>query len=1032
MAASIGVSVRVRPTTGAAGLRVHGHEIRVTCGDKFAGFDHVHGADATQLAVYLQCGLPLVDAVFEGYHACLFAYGQTGSGKTHSMLGPAGGIAGSGHLDGIIPQVASDVFRRIHRRQADAAAVLGAAHLTEYQVRVSYLEVYQERAYDLLTPGGRSKIGSQALAAAPSGDLLDALGTAVPVRSTRALMKLVAAGSRQRSTAATGQNAHSSRSHAVLTLAVEHRWAVTTSESKADECGGADSRQRFHSRTTRLTLVDLAGSESTAQAHNGVADRSGCAINLGLLALGQVCTALANPSTSRHIPYRNSLLTRLLQGALGGTCQTRMLACVSQDAASASETINTLAFAQRVGGLRTRSKKAGVVAVVPPVDPMAGDMDDSCTHMMRRAVWVETSRHGDVFARVAGRPTDPLVLYVHGSGPRNSSLQWNFLVQQLAARSQPRCYHVAIDCPGYGRSPGDRQTIRSYPGAFLSDVVSSLGKSRAYAVVGSSQGACAVMNALLEVPLLAWHVAVCHPVGHDVARYTRIRQPALLLFDGDDTGHPIDVGRRMHKALPTSYWFEFRASEQPCWLQEHMATKLLAMFADPRNRRLAPAIDSVEAQANDDGLPNLTRVAGGVRCWKRAVDREFKDYQADDSDDNRGGGGSASVPHRPQGTLWTTEFDAHTHQVVYISTATGERTTTRPVGANVLVNVAEPQHCVRGAGAGEGAGAGAATSAICTPQAALFVNDHDVAAQQLEAKSKARAEELAQRHCHACGSALVRMLDAPAAGTVGLLSGPVRLPCRHVMCQHCVGRCVVHHRNCVVCGMAFSKSAAKVDEELRLLLPVVEPTIDVETASRCTPLVVLEVGNTATGGAAAGKAHSGGKSKSAAAQARVSQTTFVRVVGRETGGQRLPSRLIRRVDFNINPSYAKPTARVSEATGKLGFTLERSLAFTYPCFATIHWCEALAIAPLHVAYYTQLDEPRRFVRIVVQMPPRQRGRTHGNAKHPAVTYDPRRGGGWVSYTGGGATASVEYNCPAERRRPHAPRVSRLSDGEEGG
>ena len=43
-------------------------------------------------------------------------------------------------------------------------------------------------------------------------------------------------------------------------------------------------------------------------------------------------------------------------------------------------------------------------------------------------------------------------------------------------------------------------------------------------------------------------------VGHDVSRYTRVSQPALLVFDHEDDGHPISVGRRMRTNLPCSHW----------------------------------------------------------------------------------------------------------------------------------------------------------------------------------------------------------------------------------------------------------------------------------------------------------------------------------------------------------------------------------------------------------------------------------------------------------------------------------------------
>ena len=122
-------------------------------------------------------------------------------------------------------------------------------------------------------------------------------------------------------------------------------------------------------------------------------------------------------------------------------------------------------------------------------------------------------------------------------------MHWNALIVDVATRlagERRHAYcHVAIDCPGYGRSPGDRQTIRSYPTALLGAVVRSLGHRRAAAVVGSSQGSCACFNALLDAPKLAERIAVFHPVGHAVERYSAIAQPTLLVFDTEDAGHPV-------------------------------------------------------------------------------------------------------------------------------------------------------------------------------------------------------------------------------------------------------------------------------------------------------------------------------------------------------------------------------------------------------------------------------------------------------------------------------------------------------------
>ena len=867
-------SVRIRPPrrgqavattrTGPAGVQA-GKEA-------FDGiFDRVFDASDSQQAVYNHCGSPLVDALLDGcvchmqflfsfahsptvssphacstrggamfrYNACLFAYGQTGSGKTHSMLGPRGGRCRAMELDGVIPQVASDVFRRVARLEQESTRA-GAVAASRYQLRVSYIEVYQGRAFDLLatpahahTQQGGAPAGTALLHTTPPActrvplrvssapaprsvahhhshvggrgaglgisssstttadlPLLYTLGEQQSVYTTRELLALIARGAKHRATAATGMNDHSSRSHALLTLTLEHRWvgATAATSSRASDDGEDTGKGKgtgkggglptYHSRLSHLTLVDLAGSESTNEAHGGRAERSGCDVNLGLLALGQVCQALLEQARARerthtttttatttattaaaaaatpiHIPYRNQLLTRLLQPALEGRCRTRLLACVNAERDRGADTLRTLQFARRAcalataGGARadTRTDSA---AAVRARDPMAGDCADPDNRWRRRAVWVRTRRHGvDVFARAVGDPRDPLVLYVHGSGPRNSSLFWNTLVQQLTGAlplsllcstqtrggeaspspsspssstpassaaectsgrlaTPPALYHVAIDCPGYGRTLGDRQTIRSYPGDFLQDVVQSLGKTRAWCLVGCSQGACAVMNAALEVTTsgggarkgmiggggggsggggssggsgslaaLTQCLAVCHPVGHDVARYARIQQPTALVFDQDDPGHPISVGRRMRRALPHAQWHEYASDTTPEWLMEQggMARALLQLWRSavgsggggrsgggpqPRYTHVH-RMASKYAAGNSVRLPDLTCVAGGVNAWARAHGREYRSWEVEvEGVGECGGGVGGDVVERKHGEGKCSEDDA--------------------------------------------------------------------------------------------------------------------------------------------------------------------------------------------------------------------------------------------------------------------------------------------------------------------------------------------------------------------------------------
>ena len=78
----------------------------------------------------------------------------------------------------------------------------------------------------------------------------------------------------------------------------------------------------------KLNLVDLAGSGQSKTGASGDRLKEGCKINLSLSALGNVISALVD-GKGKHIPYRDSKLTRLLQDSLGGNTKTLMMAAVS-------------------------------------------------------------------------------------------------------------------------------------------------------------------------------------------------------------------------------------------------------------------------------------------------------------------------------------------------------------------------------------------------------------------------------------------------------------------------------------------------------------------------------------------------------------------------------------------------------------------------------------------------------------------------------------------------------------------------------
>ncbi|KAK1118307.1 hypothetical protein K0M31_015012 [Melipona bicolor] len=218
-----------------------------------------------------------------------------------------------------------------------------------------YLEIYNERVRDLLKPSS-STSGLRVREHPRLGPYVQGL-THHAVCSLGSLMSYVEEGTKARKTASTLQNRSSSRSHALLTIAVAEEShgvgnGVTTSPARRNEIlprGGS-----------KLRLVDLAGSESAATCSGVHRLKEGANINKSLVALGNVISALAERGTAgsgpgrRFIPYRDSSLTWLLKDALGGNATTIMLATISPASGSYNETAHTLRFAQRVQSVVNR------------------------------------------------------------------------------------------------------------------------------------------------------------------------------------------------------------------------------------------------------------------------------------------------------------------------------------------------------------------------------------------------------------------------------------------------------------------------------------------------------------------------------------------------------------------------------------------------------------------------------------------------------------------------------------------------------
>lgn len=361
---------------------------------KTYSFDQVFGAESDQDMVFNVAAKDYIQEMLHGYNCTIFAYGQTGTGKTYTMSGDISIMGDVNSQDklllsehaGIIPRVLVDLFQEL------------AKETSEYSVKISFLELYNEKLKDLLLQdsdndceslrifdnnnsnnsnndnhtntnsnannSGNTKASSSR---ANSNNLFNSNSKntnsnsnltivtnsnsnsnqpsimvkgmdEIYIKSAYEGLQLLTEGSLKRKVASTKCNDLSSRSHTIFT--------ITTNITKINPTTGEQ-----YVKVGKLNLVDLAGSENISRsgAENKRAQEAGL-INKSLLTLGRVINSLVDHS--QHIPYRESKLTRLLQDSLGGKTKTCIIATVSPAKISMEETISTLEYATRAKSIK--------------------------------------------------------------------------------------------------------------------------------------------------------------------------------------------------------------------------------------------------------------------------------------------------------------------------------------------------------------------------------------------------------------------------------------------------------------------------------------------------------------------------------------------------------------------------------------------------------------------------------------------------------------------------------------------------------
>ncbi|XP_018321785.1 kinesin-like protein KIF18A [Agrilus planipennis] len=280
-------------------------------------FDRVFGFEATNAEVFEKSTKSLIDKLMDGYNCSVFAYGATGAGKTFTMIGKPDN-------PGITVLTMSELFKRKEELSNER----------DFELGITYLEVYNETVQDLLNPGSPLNLREDG-----KFGVIVAGVQVKRIESCEELFELLQTGNQNRTQHPTDANAESSRSHAVFQVYI--KMSVKTTQQIL---------------AAKLSMIDLAGSErGAATGYSGARFTEGANINKSLLALGNCINSLADGQ--RHIPYRDSKLTRLLKDSLGGNCKTVMIANVSPVSLNIEDTYNTLKYATRAKKIKAKLKK---------------------------------------------------------------------------------------------------------------------------------------------------------------------------------------------------------------------------------------------------------------------------------------------------------------------------------------------------------------------------------------------------------------------------------------------------------------------------------------------------------------------------------------------------------------------------------------------------------------------------------------------------------------------------------------------------
>ncbi|KAF0693860.1 Aste57867_15202 [Aphanomyces stellatus] len=310
------IYVRLRPTTEDTGtfqilsdtclVANPPRTSRVTESVSSFHFSQVFKPETNQRELFEQTAYPIIQEALEGKNGLVFAYGVTNSGKTYTILGNA-------EQPGILPETFETLFKKSEN----------------FQITASYLEIYNEKVYDLLAAGPRRTFLQ----------LLEKDGCVYvkdleerPIKSFEEAKLMLESGQKNRQIGETKCNTDSSRSHCVFSLQLYQN-------DKPDAV------------FSKISIVDLAGCERGAKTGaSGLRLQEASKINGSLMNLNRCLETLRynqlHPKSERPVPFRSSKLTRMFQESLAGKQAGRiiMIVAVNPSVEEFDETLRTLQY----------------------------------------------------------------------------------------------------------------------------------------------------------------------------------------------------------------------------------------------------------------------------------------------------------------------------------------------------------------------------------------------------------------------------------------------------------------------------------------------------------------------------------------------------------------------------------------------------------------------------------------------------------------------------------------------------------------